>query len=135
MSVHYIQVLAATTGNDTSGMSLSEINTAMDDWVSKNSEWTADPTPYAIGVAESEVSGEEDYYSGEYRFELADAKANLLDKCGDKLKKKVDWFRLLYHECLHDTTGGCSHTDKRDWTSKNTSAIPGHVRDLDGGGS
>ena len=92
MAVHMIRVVAAVDSTDTPGMDLSEINQAMDDWVSKASEWESDPREHQIKQFNSELdrSGVE-YFDGSYRFELTDAKDNLLTKCEDKQKKKVDW--------------------------------------------
>lgn len=133
MAVHMIEVVASTHGNDTPGLSLSEIRDAMDDWVSKHSEWTADPDDHTI--EETALYPRDPgtvYYRGVYRFELSDAKDNLLQKAGDKLKKKVDWYRLGYHVCDHDETAreGCSWDDEREWTSKNTASIPSDVPDF-----
>lgn len=125
MAVHMIRLVAAVDSTDTPGMSLTEINTALDDWVSKHSEWVNDSQEHSITIANSDFDGTE-YYVGTYRFELSDAKSNLLQKCEDKLKKKVDWYRLGYHVCDHDESDNtsCPWDDEREWTSKNTSQIP-----------
>lgn len=128
-----IRVVAAADSSDTPGLTLSEINTALDDWVSKRSEWTADPASHQISEVSSDTDGTgTTHYVGSYRFEISDAKDNLLTKCEDKLKNKVDWYRLGYHECDHDESNksGCSWTDKREWTSTNTSSIPADVPDF-----
>lgn len=131
MAVHMIRVVAAATSPDTGGMSLSEINTAMDDWVSSNSEWEADPTTHEIVESFTDEDGTE-FYVGNYRFLLDDAKDNLLQKAGDKLKTKLDWYRLGYHLCEHDSDnpGPCTWEDSREWTSKNTAEIPADVPDF-----
>lgn len=128
-----IRVVAAVDSTDTPGMTESEINTAMDDWVSKHSEWIFDSVEHHIVKENSEYDGTGvNYYLGSYRFELSDAKDNLLQKCSDKLKNKVDWYRLGYHLCEHDeeNPAPCIWDDEIEWMSKNTTSIPQQVPDF-----
>lgn len=129
MVVHTIRVVAALDSTDATGLSTSEINAAMDDWVANHSEWTADTDEHVI-TATTDASPP--YYIGTYRFELSDAKDNLLQKCGDKLKNKIDWYRLGYHVCEHDVADPtpCQWEDDREWTSTNTPSIPSGVPDF-----
>lgn len=123
------RIVAAAESTDTGGMTLSEINSAMDDWMSKQSEWVSDPTEHAVTLVEPE-SGAASYYQGNYRLTFdSDTKDNILQKLGDKLKTKVDWYRVGYHQCDHDqdTGTGCFWGDEREWTSKNTNSIPSHI--------
>lgn len=125
MSVHMIRVVASTNG-----MTLSEINTVMDDWMSNQSEWEADSTNHVI--TERETGSGILYYGGTYRLTFdSEPKDTLLQKCGDKLKNKVDWYRLGYHVCDHDETDrtGCSWDDEREWTDAGVS-IPSDVPDF-----
>lgn len=128
MAVHMIRVVAAANSTDTPGMTLSEIRTAMDEWVANNSEWTEDPQSHDMNEDVLLRDGTE-VYEGSYRFTLDDAKDNLLQKCEDKLTDKVDWFRLGYHSCSHDEAdpSPCSWEEVRDWTSKNTESVPSSV--------
>lgn len=123
MAVHMIRVTASAEGD----YSLDQLNAAMDDWVSKQSEWTADPITHQI----SERGGDDGapvYRGGNYRFLLDDAKDNLLQKCENKLTNKVAWYRLGYHSCDHDETAPspCSWDDQREWTDTGVT-IPDNV--------
>lgn len=117
-----IRVLTSTEGDYT----LSQLNTAMDDWVSNHSEWTADPVTHQI----TEHGGDTGpvYHGGNYRFLLDDAKDNLLQKCEDKLVNKVSWYRLGYHSCDHDESSPtpCSWDEQREWTDTDVT-IPDNV--------
>lgn len=128
MTVHMIRVCAGLGGQ----MAVSDIEAALDDWVSKHSEWAKDTVPHTVSEANTEPDGSGTAYAlGSYRFKWEDSKDNLFQKCGDKLKKKLDWYRLGYHECDHDADerAGCSWDDKREWTDKNVT-IPAGVPDF-----
>lgn len=125
MTVHMIRVVASSAGDYT----LDQLNTAMDDWVSKQSEWTNDTKEHVIEDARDGDTGDPlGHRDGTYRFLIEDAKDNLLQKCEDKLVNKVDWYRIGYHECNHDETGrdGCPWDEQREWTDKDAT-IPDHV--------
>ena len=68
------------------------------------------------------------YYTISVRFQQSDSKANLLQKLTDKLKQKVAWYRVGYHQCEHDeeSSSPCSWTDSVEWTAKDTT-IPAGV--------
>lgn len=132
MTVHMFRIVAASESTDTGGMTLSEINSAMDDWMSKQSRWEADPTEHVVTLSEPIGDGTS-HYTGNYRLTFdSETKDNLLQKLGDKLKKKLDWYRIGYHQCDHDESSptGCSWDDEREWTSKNTDSIPSDVPDF-----
>lgn len=123
MTVHMIRVVVSIEGN----FSLDQLNAAMDDWVSKQSEWVEDPNIHHI----TEIPQSEDgpgFRFGNYRFHLTDAKDNLLQKCENKLANKVSWYRLGYHLCEHDSENPppCSWDDQREWTAKDVT-IPDNV--------
>lgn len=121
MTVHMIRVIASP-----GGMTLSELRTALDDWVANHSEWVADVEEHQITDAPFD-----DYRAGTYRFKNTDAKSNLLQKCEDKLKNNLHWFRLGYHVCDHDEPpfDNCPWDDKREWSDKDHS-IPPEVPDF-----
>lgn len=99
----------------------------MDDWVSDQSPWTADPNTHQITDQTDQGTGSR-YRMGSYQFLLEDAKANLLQKCEDKLVNKTDFYRLGYHVCDHDSDDrpGCSWDDQREWADKDVT-IPDYV--------
>lgn len=133
MATHSIDVVAATAGNDTPGMTETEINDELDTWVANHSEWMADTDAHTVTKQTANMDGMgTEYFGGRYRFELSDSKDNLLTKFEDKLKAKVDWFRYAYHKCDHDESDrvDCSFDPPVDWTSKNTDAVPSDVPDL-----
>jgi len=108
----------------TGGLTVAEANTAMDDWVSNNTEWVEDPGEHKIALADSGTDVM--WLHGSYRFELTDAKDNLLQKAGDKLENKVPWYRLVYHQCDHDEDDrpGCPWDEKQEWTDKDVTIPP-----------
>lgn len=124
MAVHMIRLATSIEGD----YDLDALNVAMNDWVSEQSEWTADPDSHHI--TESIPRGESTtaYFSGIYRFHLSDAKNNLIQKCEDKLVNKVAWYRLGYHVCTHDEENPthCEWDEQREWTAKNVT-IPDDV--------
>lgn len=127
MAVHMLRVVTSS-----GGMTLAEINDAMDTWVANHSEWAEDAAEHHIVEANTFGEGAgTDYYTGDFRFHLEDAKDNLLQKCGDKLRNKVEWYRLGYHQCDHDEadTLGCSWDDEREWTATDAT-IPTAVPDF-----
>lgn len=124
MGVHMIRVIASRNG-----MTLTEINDALDTWVDNHSEWVEDPVNHHI--TEEKTDSGTVYYGGNYRFHTTDAKDNLLTKCGDKLKNKVEWYRLGYHSCDHNESDrqSCSWDDEREWSNSNSS-IPSDAPDF-----
>lgn len=123
MTVHMIRVVTSIEGDYT----LEQVNAAMDDWVSQQSEWTDDSESHSI-VEHTAENGETEYRIGQYRFLLTDAKDNLLQKCEDKLVNKVAFYRIGHHQCDHDMEGrdGCSWEEQREWTAKDAT-IPNDV--------
>lgn len=124
MTVHHIHVIASVGGD----YSLDQLNTEMDDWVSKQSEWTPNADKHTIHDKINPGDTEPIYREGSYRFFLDDAKDNLIQKCEDKLENKVSWYRLGYESCLHDeeTTSHCDWDEQREWTAKDVT-IPDYV--------
>jgi hypothetical protein len=124
MAVHMIRVYAAK-----GGYTLEEVQQAVSDWVQSHTEWTADIDDHQIELREANPDpGATEYFQGEFRFELDDAKDNLLQKAADKLKNKVPWFRLVYHQCDHDTEAGdgCSSEERWNWEGKDVT-VPADV--------
>lgn len=80
--------------------------------------------------SETQVDGSgTTYYQVTVRFHKDQSKDNLLQKFTDKLKDKVDWYRVGYHDCIGhdtDTEHHCGCDDKTDWTAKDVT-IPSGV--------
>lgn len=108
-------------------MSATDLETRINDWVSKNNNWTNDRTEHSLRTIHD---GE--YYLINVRFHEDDTKTNILQKFEDKLKDKVSWYRVGYHVCDHDsTTGdGCSFIDLTEWTAKDVT-IPDDIPDIE----
>lgn len=127
MTVHAIRVIAGPQ----SSWDLDQINAEMDDWVSKQSEWESDPDEHVIRPVSAGIDGTgTQYFNGIYRFTLeSEPKANLLQKCEDKLVNKCLWYRLAYHSCNHDEEDPqpCSWDEVREWVDKDASGIPDDV--------
>lgn len=78
-----------------------------------------------------------DYHAIDVRFlpsgEGGDTKDNLLQKLGDKLKNKVDWYRVGYHQCTHrdgdGSSGPCDWVDSNDWPDGGS--VPSDINDFD----
>lgn len=125
MSVHMFN---AEIGRGT--MSVSDLESNINDWVASNAEWVEDTEGHSL-TERNTMSGDS-WHGATVRFELSDAKDNLLQKFEDKLKNKVDWYRVHYHGCDHDETdrGGCSWQDKAEWTDKDVT-IPSYIPDCE----
>ena len=127
MSVHMFRVYVAPDFDQT------DLQTAIDDWVAGHTKWTDDPQE--TGVVGERLGDLEDpstaYWGVDIRIEKTDTKANILQKLGDKLKNKCDWYRAGYHECTHDEDPPqpCSWEDRQDWTDKDVT-IPSYVPGL-----
>lgn len=111
-------------------MSESDLETRINDWVASNGEWTDDNTPHTLDIETTGVdnSGTQ-YYAIDVRFLPDNSKSNILQKFTDKLKDKVDWYRVGYHPCTKrdgdGSSGPCEWTDKTEWTAKDVSVPEG----------
>lgn len=118
-------------------MSLSDLETRINDWLEQNARWTEDSVTHELTERNTAIDGSgETYYAVDVRFlpdaDGGDTKANLTQKFSDKLENKVAWYRLGYHDCAHDESkaGPCSWDDKTEWTDKNVT-IPDGVPTID----
>jgi len=116
-------------------MSISDLETRINDWVSSNPEWVDDPVDHTLTERNTAIDGSgETYYAIDVRFTEDETKDNLLQKFADKLKNKVSWYRVGYHACTHregdGSSGPCSWDDKTEWTAKDVS-IPSSVPTFD----
>lgn len=115
-------------------MSVSDLETRINDWVSSNGEWTEDDLNHSLKEKNTELNGSgSTYYQVDVRFLKDDTKSNLVQKFEDKLQNKVDWYRLYYHDCIGhdtDTTHHCGWGDDREWTAKDVT-IPSGVPTFD----
>lgn len=106
----------------------SDLETRVDEWVSQNAEWAGDPDSHSLTeYTPPEESAGTIYYRADVRFEMTDAKANLLQKFEDKLKQKCAWYRVGYHECTHDETYSTCEwaaVETVEWTAKDESIPP-----------
>lgn len=109
-------------------MSISDLETRVDDWVQSNAEWTEDSVDHTLTERNTELDGSgKTYYAIDVRFVKDDTKSNLEQKFTDKLKDKVDWYRVGYHSCEHDETNGsaCTWDSSTDWTAKDVTIPSG----------
>ena len=114
-------------------MSLSDLETRINDWLAQNARWTEDSVTHELNERNTAIDGSgETYYAVDVRFLKEETKANLTQKFTDKLENKVAWYRLGYHDCAHDESNGgaCSWDDKTEWTDKNVT-IPDGVPTID----
>lgn len=116
-------------------MSLSDLETRINDWVESNPEWTNDTVDHTLSERNTEIDGTGGtYYGVDVRFLEDDTKSNLLQKLEDKVKDKVDWYRIGYHACTHrdgdGSSGPCSWDDATDWTATDVT-IPSGVPTFD----
>ena len=112
-------------------MSLSDLETRIDDWVTSNAEWTEDSVEHTLAERNTNLNGSGDtFYAIDVRFLPDDTKDNLLQKFTDKLENKVAWYRVGYHACAHrdgdGSSGLCDWDDKTEWTTKDVT-IPSGV--------
>lgn len=127
MTVHMIQILSHWPD----GYTEDDIDATVQNWVDNHTEWIEDTVAHTITGSNTAVDGTgTKYLRGTFRFEWSDDKTVLLDNCESTLQDYVDWYRLGYHQCLHDETGGCDWDDKREWTASNVS-IPSDIPDFD----
>lgn len=128
MAVHMFRVFIGR-----GPMAVSDLESNIDDWVASNAEWEGDPTEHSLIETNTEMDGSgATYYTADVRFLLDDAKDNLLQKFTDKLKEKVAWYRVGYHECSHDehNPAPCVWQDRVEWTAKDVS-IPTDIPDVE----
>jgi hypothetical protein len=109
-------------------MSLSDLESRINNWVDSNPEWTEHDVDHTL----------QPYYDDQMnlighwvsvRFTQDDTKSNLLQKLTDKLKDKVDWYRVYYDACNKDVADNCDWNDKAEWTAKDvtiSSGIPSY---------
>lgn len=123
-------------------MSVSDLEARIDDWVASNAEWVEDTQPHELTERNTEIDGSgATYYGIDVRFLKDDTKDNLLQKFTDKLKDKVDWYRVGYHECDHDAApeewsegaiwdpSVTPSAEAHEWTAKDAT-IPSGVPDF-----
>lgn len=97
MAVHMFRVYV-----DPGPMGGEKLVQTVDDWISKRTKWKDDTVEHGIFPVTDIETGEQTHYQGDVRFEKTEAKDNILQKLTDKLKNKVNWYRVGYHECFHD---------------------------------
>lgn len=109
-------------------MSLTDLETRINDWVDSNATWENDTAPHELTERNTQLDGGgETYHAIDVRFLLDNGKDNLQQKLTDKLVNKVAWYRVGYHECTHDDDNGgpCSWDDTAEWTAKDVSIPTG----------
>jgi hypothetical protein len=114
-------------------MSTGDLETRINDWKDENNQWENDTVDHELSERNTEIDGSgEIYYGIDVRFYQDDTKDNILQKFTDKLKDKVDWYRVGYHNCPHNEEDGgpCSWDDATEWTGKDVT-IPSGVPTFD----
>lgn len=109
-------------------ISLTDLETRIDEWLQQNARWTEDSVTHELVEKNTKDDGTGDtYYAVDVRFLKDNTKANLTQKFEDKLQNKVTWYRLGYHECNNDESGGgvCSWDDQLSWTAKDVTIPDG----------
>lgn len=123
MSVHMIRIHS----EDPPDYSLTEIQTAIQDWMDNHTEWVEDSVTHEITrrTSDEEVDAPE-WLTGQFRFESGDDQTALLDDAERRLQNYTSWYRLGVHICDHDSTGDsdCSWDDQREF---NSGQIPAEV--------
>lgn len=106
-------------------MSVPDLESNINDWVDNNDEWVEDPTDHELTEV-SPIDSDVTYHSVSVRFNQSDTKDNVLQKFTDKLKNKVDWYRVGYHACEHDENNpsNCTWEDDVEWTDKDVTIPP-----------
>lgn len=107
---------------------VTEIDSAVQDWVSSYSEWAEDHITHVISLSTA-PSGTE-WVTGDFRFLSSDDKTALLNDAESTLQNEVNWYRLGYHICSHDeqSTTSCGWEDVREWTKNKNTTIPSEVQ-------
>lgn len=114
-------------------MNVSDLGARVDDWVSSNAEWANDSVAHTLTERNTKLDGTgTTYYGIDVRFLKDDTKDNLLQKFTDKLKDKVAWYGVGYHDCTHDESDphACSWDDKTEWADKDVT-IPVNIPNLE----
>lgn len=111
MSIHAIDFAAAANTD------AYLIDTYIPQWLTTHSAWddprqSNDPPQLVTG---DPGLGIPDHYSGGvWRFAWSASKSVLLDNLVAYTQSYAgDWWRIRWHECFHDETGGCAWTDVR----------------------
>jgi hypothetical protein len=112
-----------------SGNSGQNVETRVNNWISKNAEWDEDNISHSL-TQQSTESGES-YYSLDVRFLKEKPKNTLLQEISDKLENKVDWYRIGYQNCTHDENPPkpCEWDEVSDW-SANNKTIPQEIPEM-----
>jgi hypothetical protein len=63
-----------------------------------------------------QIDGGGEWYQGDLAFNWDEGKANILDNISLYADSYCDWYRLGYHECIHDEDNPqpCSWDEKRE---------------------
>lgn len=123
MTVHMFRVLAGPQ----SSWPQVDINAAVEDWMSKQSEWEADPTVHSMLPASTDDPDGPSWWMGDYRLTFeSEPKDTLFSKLEDKLVNKVHFYRIGHHQCDHDLSDreGCTWDEVREWTAKDVTIPP-----------
>jgi len=111
-------------------MSISDLETRINDWVASNAEWEGDSVDHTLTGRNTKPDGSgATYYAIDVRFLPDNAKDNLQQKFTDKLVNKVGWCHVGYHACTHrdgdGSSGPCSWDDVTEWTAKDVTIPDG----------
>lgn len=113
MAVHMIRVLCETPKG--------EAQTAVDNWVSNYSEWTADPVEHSLVETNADIDGTgTTYVRGDWRFDdQGEDPTDILSDLSNRLQSIQSglWHRLGYHVCTHSETNPqpCSWDEKKEF--------------------
>lgn len=120
MTVHMIRIFC----ENPPGLTILDIDLVVQDWINTHTEWLDDPVAHEITPRESDDGTV--FLGGDFRFAIADLKTALLDTLELSLQPEVSWYRIGYHQCVHDEPdrGGCSWDDQREY---NPQEIPASI--------
>lgn len=124
MAVHMIRVFCEPPKG--------EAETAVDNWVSNYSEWTADPVKHSLVETDASIDGTgTTYVRGDWRFDdQGEAATDILNDLSNRLQSIEGglWHRLGYHVCTHDEENPqpCSWDEKQEFGT-----IPSDIPDFE----
>lgn len=109
MSTHMIRIWSEFPRNDNH---FNKMHSACEDWVASYNEAL---TTQRFSLTRMTVSGDgvdADHTVGHWRFEWTEDVTTLLADLESALQSEVSWYRLRYHECVHDSSGSCPPWDE-----------------------
>jgi hypothetical protein len=111
--IHMFRIVAGKPPS----VGVTQANQLVDQWLATYTPWADDPTPHGITLVDDPITDAPPHFRCDLRFERDSSMTTIRDQIETDLSDMVNWYRIVYHECLHDENSGgaCSWESVTDY--------------------